>query len=519
MNAAVVLDQGGNYSFTNLDEITGKVVVRSTKSVDVAAIVVKLEGESRTRLLSPGGPNGEKPRPQLEYHKVLYRTQTVFPPADILEGRSSKAAYTIPAGQHEYPFRFKIPFNNSCADDRSPLAGMSMSGNGLEFAKPPVRHIKKTLPPTLSGFPGEAEIRYFVKATVQRQSWYKENARTQTPFNFFPIEPPRPQDTGSEVFARQRHAFSIFEDGHLAKAKSKGKGIFGAKKDVAAVSGTAEAPHISVDARLPDPPLLTCNQELPLRIVVKKLSSSSDPIYLQSLQISLVGLTKIRAHGVHRTEGSSWIMTSKSNLGVPVGSPNDPVGTETVLDDRAWRGQVLPNTVAPSFETCNISREYKLDVRIGLSYSGNTPSSSKPQSTVLPLRLDAEVLSGIRPPAALLEAVARSRANAGGASRPHDATASKLKTEGRMSADFGAGQVPPTPIDEAASSAHDLPARPGTAAEQPPAYSEAPPSYEDAIATGLPPVDAPRPDYAPPPAAEDDLLGRDEKKGWTDRLE
>lgn len=70
MQASIVLDQPGNISFTNLDEISGRVVVRCTKSVDISTIVVKLEGESRTRLMSSGGPDGERPKPQLEYHKV-----------------------------------------------------------------------------------------------------------------------------------------------------------------------------------------------------------------------------------------------------------------------------------------------------------------------------------------------------------------------------------------------------------------------------------------------------------------
>jgi hypothetical protein len=70
MQASIVLDQPGNISFTNLDEISGRVVVRCSKSVDISTIVVKLEGESRTRLMSSGGPDGERPKPQLEYHKV-----------------------------------------------------------------------------------------------------------------------------------------------------------------------------------------------------------------------------------------------------------------------------------------------------------------------------------------------------------------------------------------------------------------------------------------------------------------
>jgi hypothetical protein len=70
MAAAIVLDQAVNVSYTNLDQISGKVVVRCGKPMDVDAIDVKVEGESRTRLLSPPGPNGERPKPQLEYHKV-----------------------------------------------------------------------------------------------------------------------------------------------------------------------------------------------------------------------------------------------------------------------------------------------------------------------------------------------------------------------------------------------------------------------------------------------------------------
>ena len=74
MNATVVLDQGGKVTFTNLDEISGKVMLRCGKSADVSSIVVKLEGESRTRLLSPDvGPRNERPRPQVEYHKILYK--------------------------------------------------------------------------------------------------------------------------------------------------------------------------------------------------------------------------------------------------------------------------------------------------------------------------------------------------------------------------------------------------------------------------------------------------------------
>lgn len=148
------------------------------------------------------------------------------------------------------------------------------------------------------------------------------------------------------------------------------------------------------------------------------------------------------------------------------------------------------------------------------------------QDVTLPLRLDLVVYSGITPPPELLEAMARSK---GGDSKSATipqrrtqpglntaAVAEKLRTEGRMDSDFGRNQVPPTPVEDAGPStnaAPSVPARPGEL----PVYSDAPPSYEDAIATHLPPVSAPRPEYAPPPAGEDHVLGsEDEKKGWLD---
>ncbi|KAK3710698.1 hypothetical protein LTR37_010117 [Vermiconidia calcicola] len=482
--------------------------------------MVKLEGESRTRLLSPAGPNGEKPRPQLEYHKILYKIQCALPQADADRFKASgkPASFTLSLGTHEYPFSFKLPFNNSCASDKSQMATtmrLSSIGPPVEVTKPPPGHVKKTLPPTMSGFPGEAEIRYFVKATVKRHAFWKENPRAYVPFNFFPIEPPRPARSENEIFARQRHFFSPFpSQGQGVKAKTASLFDFGKAKAPPSPSVDGGPPEISVDARLPEPAILTCNKDVPLRLIVKKLNDSNAVIQLESLQVSLIGNTKIRAHDVFRTESSSWVLMSQSNMSMPLCAAVDPAHTEMPIPDHLWRGQTLPNTVAPSFETCNISRSYQLDVRVGLSYTGGLGSTSKvrkgqiPQTVVLPLRLDTTVFSGIAPPQELLEAMAQAKADP--RPKPSNINTSaldeKLRTEGRNTPTASA---PATPLEGPSSSRFPV-AQPA----QPPLYGDAPPSYEDAVASNLPPLDAPRPDYAPPPAAEDDVLGGDEKKGF-----
>lgn len=70
MNVNLFLDKPRNH-FTNLDEVTGRVVLKTISAQSVSNVTVKLEAESRTRLISQGRPgHNDKPRPVLEVHKV-----------------------------------------------------------------------------------------------------------------------------------------------------------------------------------------------------------------------------------------------------------------------------------------------------------------------------------------------------------------------------------------------------------------------------------------------------------------
>jgi hypothetical protein len=125
--------------------------------------------------------------------------------------------------------------------------------------------------------------------------------------------------------------------------------------------------------RLPNPAILTCGQPASLRILIKHHSPRTRPLYLQSLQIEVIGHTNIQAHGFAKKVSGSWVIFSRSNMQYVIGSPNDEPETETELSDHLWANLPLPDTVSPSFVTCNIVRSYELIVSVGLSY-GNPQS-------------------------------------------------------------------------------------------------------------------------------------------------
>ncbi|KAF4550737.1 Hypothetical protein D9617_16g015270 [Elsinoe fawcettii] len=409
MSAAIVLDQ--NYStFTNLDIVSGKVYVRTPKSLSVSTVTIKLEGESSTRLLPPPTPQNERPKPAIEFHKILYKTITLFPPPELRSRSEVKASFTIPPGTHEYPFSFKIPFNASCALDKNAAPAISVAGMSVEIARPPPGHLRRPLPPTLRGFPGEAEIRYFLKATVARPNILKENVRAYYPFNFSPIEEPRPPSTGAEAYARQKHQFNQgLSSAPDTKPNLKGKrSLFSLKnmsmsdeKPPVPSPDSSEAPLVSVEIRIPEPKILTSNEDIPLKILCTAVNSQVEHLYLQSLQIEIAYYTHVRAHQVHRRNQASTVLTSKSNLNIPL-EFNDK--REATVPPEMWYGLPVPSVLPPTFEICNLARDYELIVRIGLRYEAE---KRNPQYTHIDLRLPFTLFSGISPPPEVLAAYKR----------------------------------------------------------------------------------------------------------------
>lgn len=330
---------------------------------------------------------------------------------------------------------------------------------------------------------------------MNRPQFFKENPRATANFTLLPIEPPRPDRTDGEAYARRQHQF--LENAPNAAAGKK-PSLFDRKTSSTmsipqspVTPGGSVPPRVAIDARLPNPAILTSNQEIPLRLLIRNVSERNKNIYLQSLQVELIGYTKVRAHEVTRTESNSWVICSFSNMAIPIGAPTDAVDTEVPVNPEYWSGKVISNTVPPTFTTCNLSRYYELEVRVGIGYGSY--KHGEDQLVVLPLRLPVRVYSGIAPPKELLEATLT-----GDAEKHNHST---------LNAPAYQQQAPNTPTTPGGS--NTFAAQPASA---PPASDEAPPSYEEAIGHDLPPINGYRGSYQPPPASEGAPRLSDEKR-------
>ena len=124
-----------------------------------------------------------------------------------------------------------------------PGAGGLLGKSGFRTMDPTrqlmLHHVKATLPPSLTGFPQTAEIRYYVKVTIQRPGIFKENWRYQLGFKFLPIEPPRQPLSRQETFARRPFTFKP-----RTPLPSSRRSFFGSNKFPGAIATAGDDLHL-----------------------------------------------------------------------------------------------------------------------------------------------------------------------------------------------------------------------------------------------------------------------------------
>ncbi|KAF3094060.1 hypothetical protein TWF569_011048 [Orbilia oligospora] len=356
-----------------------------------------------------------------------------------------------------------------------------------------------------------AWCRYFVKVTLNRPQFYRTNTRKLELFVLLPIEPPRPPPTSRETFAKREH-LQNYQQGPPRKKR----GLFDSWRGRPdALPPPINQSRFFVEARLPSPPIITPKEPIPLRILFTKLTPFTAPIILRSLQIRLISTTHIRVHDIKHDLISSSHAHSSTQLAIPIGHPNSPVGEELEAESSAWSQWTFPSSVQPSFVTCNIRRKYDLEISVGVSLG------LQPQFEVVSLIMPVEVFSGIRPPPQLqlLSSQRRRPLNTSPpkeAKGPQTATASALSTmpvvstiSPAPSSSPSSTKLPPlqTNINANTATPVEYPFSPIQVADGTPpgtfvatnspasAVDDLPPTYDEATAVNVGPVSGPRREF------------------------
>jgi hypothetical protein len=109
--------------------------------------------------------------------------------------------------------------------------------------------------------------------------------------------------------------------------------------------------------------------------------------------------TYIAAQGFRRELGYLLPIVNVGNLNLTLPATQN----ETIINPADFlqqshvsKGLALPDTVPPSFRTCNIARKYTLVLQMGVAAT----SSSPPE--MIQLTMDVQVFSGFKPPPELL---------------------------------------------------------------------------------------------------------------------
>lgn len=382
---------------------------------------------------------------EIEIHKVLYKQQTVFPSAKVSAASTAKE-FTLKSGSYQYGFELKIPVRSSCGVQPSPgvnnnvkdqwsttmshvpivgsLGKPKFSRNGVDFIHDATSHVETILPPSLSGMGEQASIKYFLKVTVNKASFLSINARDYHPFIFLPMDVPRLVDSARMAFVRRElmisfpttpaaTSVSATSSGNIngngePSYFTSGKKPSGLKKFFSNAFAVRPSSQLAItfegrySTSLDFAPL----SPLPIQFFVV-LKQSPDmmevsTLYLNEFELELVATTVIRAHQEVRHDAMSLKFFQRSRLGLALDlskaqriETRGRIHWEIALPNSVMQGVQIPDSVCPTFITCNIERSYTLKIEAGFSC---TPTG-KPN--YVQLFADIPIRSGIPSPGQL----------------------------------------------------------------------------------------------------------------------
>ncbi|KAE8389103.1 hypothetical protein BDV23DRAFT_173412 [Aspergillus alliaceus] len=312
--------------YTNQDQVSGHVILRNEAELDIATITIKLSGSATSRLDS-----GKL----TESHELFTRSEQILPPGNCA-GLFTSRAVTIPPGEHSFPFSIMFPQVSECYKSNTTDATRKRPSSHEPH------HLLRKLPPSAGNRRTPEEISYVLEASIVQDGLIRRTHATRD-ISIHPVS-------------------TIRQPFHTLKAR------------------TSVTCNTTASGRL-SPPLI---YDIEAELVNGPFLLLGHPIALATL---LLETTEVRACGSMQSFTRPWVIQTMTNLRRPLVAGRGPtVGSVLNLDGSLWSRHRVPLHLTPTFETCNISRNYKLEVRLGIDFGQNN-------TRIVELHFPAYVLS------------------------------------------------------------------------------------------------------------------------------
>ncbi|KAL2844012.1 hypothetical protein BJX68DRAFT_269878 [Aspergillus pseudodeflectus] len=319
--------------YTNKDEVCGHVILRNDSQVDINSITIRMLGSATSRL-DAGRVT--------ETHQLFKTNIQLFPPKEFASFSKSRPV-TVSPGQHVFPFSFSFPHASECYK-----ASLTHGADGKQTGSKKTHHLLRRLPPSTGDATTAEEIKYLLEATVQQDGLMR----------------------GTHKAIRGVY-FYCTSTMHLPMRGITDKRSVVCRPDLSEpISPRSQEPICQIEATLLNGPFLVLGQPIPLRVEMTNLpglSSSNHTVSLHDFQSMLIETTEVRAKGSIESKTRSWIIQTMANLRQSLVSGYDDMAEPVLrVDEGVWTRHVVPTFLTPTFETCNVSRNFKLEIRLGI---------------------------------------------------------------------------------------------------------------------------------------------------------
>ncbi|GJP87978.1 fungal Zn(2)-Cys(6) binuclear cluster domain family protein [Aspergillus niger] len=331
MEIQIELDERKPF-YTNEDRVIGHVILRNDTEVDIATITISLSGQAISRLDS-----GKL----TESHKLFQRNEQIFPPSNCV-GWLTSASVTIPPGEHSFPFCIMFPQVSECYKDSTRDAARKRSATLGIYTLPRRSDILWMLPS--HGMGSYTEVTNPLSLPSRVAMACTNSIKQTRTISFHPVSAiPKPLQSVS------------------------------VRKIVTCSTKAAELlrPPLTyeVEVELVNGPFVLLGHPIALGVKVINVNDEKLDISLRDFQSMLIETTDIRAHGIIQRVTRSWIIQTMTNLSQPFVTGGGPTaGFVMSLDEGVWSRHSVPHCLTPTFETCNVTRSFKLEIRLGIEF-------------------------------------------------------------------------------------------------------------------------------------------------------